>query len=124
MYDYDWKKNEIISDGIRYPYHHFYIRKKDKRKILVFQLPGAKQRKQVPEFFRERLRMKKKMEKPESKKIYNLRKSTVEPVYGHIKQNLMVREFQSRGLKFVKNEFNIVCIAHNLQKIWKMINPI
>ena len=63
--------------------------------------------------------MKEKMEKPESKAAYNLRKVTVEPVYGNIKQNLGFREFLLRGLEKVKIEFNLVCIAHNLQKIWR-----
>ncbi len=120
MYEYDDEKDEIIADGIRYPYHHSYIRKSNGKKILVYQLPGARQRKQVPEFFKERLRMKKKMEKPESKKVYNLRKITVEPVYGNLKQNLGFREFLLRGLKKVKIEMNLVCIAHNLQKIWRL----
>ena len=116
-YEYDCEKNEIIADGIRYPYHHSYLRKNTGKKILVYQIKGAKLRKQVPEFFRERLRMKEKMETEEAKKIYNLRKTTVEPVFGNLKQNLGVREFLSKGLKLVKNEFNIVCIAHNLKKI-------
>ena len=121
-YDYDWNKDEIIADGIRYPYHHSYIRKNDGRKILVYQLPGAKQRKQVPEFFRERLRMKEKMEKTESKAIYDLRKQIVEPVIGNIKENLGFRELKLRGLNEAKIELNLVSIAHNLKKIWKKIN--
>ncbi len=119
-YEYDEVKNELIADGIRYPYHHSYIRKNNGKKIMVYQLPGAKQRKQVPEFFRERLRMRDKMEKQESRKIYSQRKITVEPVIGNIKQNLGFREFLLRGIDNVKIEINLVCIAHNLQKIWRL----
>ncbi len=119
-YEYDAKKNELIADGIRYPYHHSYTRKNNGKKIIVYQLKGAKQRKQVPEFFRERLRMKEKMEKPESRKIYRLRKITVEPVYGNLKQNMGLREFLLRGLDKAKIELNLACIAHNLKKIWTM----
>ena len=119
-YEYDEVKNELIADGIRYPYHHSYIRKNNGKKIMVYQLPGAKQRKQVPEFFRERLRMRDKMEKQESRKIYSQRKITVEPVIGNIKQNLGFREFLLRGVDNVKIEINLVCIAHNLQKIWRL----
>lgn len=64
--------------------------------------------------------MKEKMEKRESKEVYGLRKITVEPVYGNIKQNLGFREFLLRGLDNVKIEFNLACIAHNLQKIWRL----
>ena len=64
--------------------------------------------------------MKEKMEQSESKKIYGLRKITVEPVFGHIKQNLGFREFLLRGLEKAKIEMNLMCIAHNLQKIWRL----
>ena len=69
----------------------------------------------------ERLQMKEEMVTDESQKIYGLRKITVEPVYGNIKQNLGFREFLLRGLEGVKIEFNLVSIAHKLQKIWKMM---
>ena len=62
--------------------------------------------------------MKEKMEKPESRKTYNLRKVTVEPVIGNIKQNLGFRGFCLRGLKKAGIELNPVSIAHNLKKIW------
>ena len=73
----------------------------------------------VPFYFRERLWMKEKMNTNESRKIYSLRKITVEPVYGHMKQNLGFREFLLRGLVKVKIEMNIACIAHNLQNTKK-----
>jgi len=79
-----------------------------------------KKKKDVPFYFRERLRMRDKMKKQESKEVYRLRKCTVEPVIGNIKQNLGFREFMLRGLDKVKIEVNLVCIAHNLQKIWRL----
>ena len=60
------------------------------------------------------------MKELESKEVYRLRKSTVEPVIGNIKQNLGFREFLLRSLEKVKIEFNLVCIAHNLKKIHNM----
>jgi len=50
--------------------------------------------------------MRDKMETDEARAIYDMRKYTVEPVYGNIKQNLGVREFVSRGLQFVKSYFS------------------
>jgi len=75
----------------------------------------------VPFYFRERLWMKEKMNTNESRKIYSLRKITVEPVYGHMKQNLGFREFLLRGLEKVKIEMNLISIAHNLGKIHRMM---
>jgi len=118
-YVFDKKRNEIIYKGERYKYRGFYTRKTGV-KIAVFYSKKLKKKKDVPYYFKERLRMKEKMEKSESKKIYDLRKITVEPVYGNIKQNLGFREFLLRGLDKAKTEFNLVCIAHNLQKIWRM----
>jgi len=60
------------------------------------------------------------MEEEESKEVYRMRKSTVEPVIGNIKQNLGFREFLLRGLHGTKIEVNLVSIAHNLQKIWRL----
>ncbi|WP_048038442.1 transposase, partial [Methanosarcina mazei] len=40
------------------------------------------------------------------------------------KENLGFREFLTRGLKSVRNEFNLVCTAINLRKIWIYFNQI
>lgn len=118
-YEYDPKKNELICKEERYRYSGYYVRKTGV-KIAVFYSKKLKKKKDVPWLFRARLRMKEKMEKPESRKIYGLRKITVEPVYGNLKENLGFRGFLLRGLEKVKTEFNLVCIAHNLQKIWRL----
>ena len=119
-YEYDAKRKELIAGGHRYQYRGFYIRKTGV-KVCTFWSKKLKKKKDVPFLFRERLRMKKKMEKPESKKVYDLRKITVEPVYGNLKENLGFRGFFLKGLEKVKIEFNLVCIAHNLQKIWRIM---
>lgn len=118
-YEYDWKKNELIADGVRWHYKGMYIRKNGKR-ILMFYNDKLKKKKDVPFYFKERLKMRDKMEKPESKKIYQLRKTTTEPVIGNIKQNFGFREFLLKGLNKVRIEADLVSIAHNLQKIWKL----
>jgi len=48
---------------------------------------------------------------------YKKRMHTAEPPFGNIKHNLGYRNFLLRGLKKVKGEFNLMCIAHNLKKI-------
>jgi len=115
-YEYDWKKDELIVGKDMFRFRGEYTRKDGKR-ILSYYSEKLKKKKDVPIFFRERLRMKGKMEKPESREVYRLRKSTVEPVIGNIKQNLGFREFLLKGLDKVRIEMNLVSIAHNLQKI-------
>lgn len=48
---------------------------------------------------------------------YRLRKSTVEPVNGHIKECRGFRRFSLRGAKKVRGEWSIVCTVHNLLKL-------
>lgn len=51
------------------------------------------------------------------KEIYRLRKSTVEPVFGIIKEILGFRQFSLRGLKNVIGEWCLVCLAYNLKNM-------
>ena len=116
-YEYDWAKDEIILKGTRLKYIGTWSQGKKARR-RIYRSEDGKVVKKVMEFFRERLRMKKKMETEEGKRIYGLRKTTVEPVIGNIKYNLGFTEFLIRGLDGAKLELNIASIAHNLKKIW------
>ena len=49
--------------------------------------------------------------------IYRLRKSTVEPVIGIIKEILGFRQFSLRGLWAVAGEWCLVCLAFNLKRM-------
>lgn len=69
-------------------------------------------------------RMDKKMREEESKKIFSMRGSIIEPVFGNWKENLGYRQFLLRGLKRVGGEFSLMCIANNIIKIrefWRNI---
>src|SRR3989344_4442451 len=118
-YEYDWKKDEIILKGARLKYIGTWSQGKKSRQ-RIYRSENGQVVKRVIEFFRERLRMKKKMETEEGKCIYDLRKIVVEPVIGNIKYNLGFDEFLVRGLSGAKLELNIASIAHNLKKIWIM----
>jgi transposase len=48
--------------------------------------------------------------------IYGLRKSTVEPVIGIIKEVLGFRQFSLRGLVAAAGEWCLVCLAYNLKR--------
>ncbi len=48
---------------------------------------------------------------------YRLRKQTVEPVFGQIKQARGFRQFLMRGLDKVRGEWAMICTAHNLLKL-------
>ena len=50
---------------------------------------------------------------------YRLRKQTVEPVFGQIKGARGFRQFHLRGLAKVADEWQLICLAHNLLKLAK-----
>ena len=62
--------------------------------------------------------MHEKLQQPEARRRYQLRKQTVEPVFGQIKEARGFRRFLLRGLEKVRGEWLLVCMAHNLNKLW------
>jgi hypothetical protein len=52
------------------------------------------------------------------KKTYAKRKQIVEPVFGQIKQARGFRQFLRRGLTAVQQEWALVCIGHNVLKLY------
>jgi transposase len=64
-------------------------------------------------------KMAAKLRTPEGKALYARRKAIVEPVFGQIKGARGFRRFLLRGLAKVRGEWRLVCLTHNLLKIWR-----
>jgi transposase len=64
-----------------------------------------------------RARMAAKLRLPEGRAIYRLRKCTVEPALGTIKDVLGFRQFSLRGLAQVTGEWILVCLAYNIKRL-------
>jgi hypothetical protein len=64
-------------------------------------------------------RMSYKLRTPSGRARYAKRKHIVEPVFGQIKQARGFRQFLLRGLDKVRGEWKLVCLTHNLLKIWR-----
>ena len=56
------------------------------------------------------------------KSLYKLRKQTVEPVFGIIKEVLGFRRFSLRGLAKVTLEWTLVCVSYNLKRLFNLKN--
>ena len=56
----------------------------------------------------------------EGKAIYGKRKSTVETVFGIVKEVLGFRQFHLRGLQAAQGEWNLVCMAWNLKRMYAL----
>jgi transposase len=65
-------------------------------------------------------RMKRKLQTKAGVAIYAGRKSIVEPVFGQIKQARGFRQFLLRGIDKVQAEWAMVCMTHNILKIYRL----
>lgn len=62
--------------------------------------------------------MKHRLKTTSGKAVYATRKSTIEPVFGIIKSVMGFRQFLLRGLDAVKGEWDLVCVAFNLKRLY------
>ena len=62
-------------------------------------------------------RMKHRLKTTQGRKLYGLRKQTVEPVFGIIKSVMGFRQFLLRGLDSVRGEWNLVNMAWNIKRM-------
>lgn len=63
--------------------------------------------------------MKQKLQTDAGRAIYKMRKAIVEPVFGQIKECRHFRRFSLRGLENVKAEWKLVCLTHNILKLFR-----
>jgi Transposase DDE domain len=75
-----------------------------------------------------KLKMRYKLKTEEGKAFYRLRKCTVEPVIGIIKEAMGFRQFSLRGSLKADGEWNLVCLAFNFRRLHvlmgqKIISP-
>jgi transposase len=64
----------------------------------------------------QRVKLRDKLVSAEGKRLYALRKQTVEPVFGRIKSNLEMSRFLLCGLKGATAEAALICMVHNVLK--------
>jgi len=67
--------------------------------------------------------MKHRLKTLEGKAVYAKRKCTVEPVFGIIKAAMGFRQFLLRGLDRVAGEWDLVCIAYNIKRLYALSSP-
>jgi transposase len=65
-------------------------------------------------------RMKRKLKTKAGKAVYAARKTIVEPVFGQIKQARGFRQFLLRGIHKVRGEWSLLCLTHNILKIYHL----
>jgi hypothetical protein len=75
--------------------------------------PPAPPAKSAEETMREKLRT------AAGQAIYKMRKAVVEPVFGQIKEQQGLRGVSMRGLEKAAAEWQIICLTHNLLKLFQ-----
>ena len=63
-----------------------------------------------------------RLQTPEGKRLYALRKQTPEPVFGIIKSVMGFRQFLLRGLDNVEGEWSLVTMAWNIKRMFALSN--
>ena len=66
-----------------------------------------------------RASMREKLSKGQGKTVYSQRKVIVEPVFGQIEQGRGFRRFSQRGQAKARREWALVCLTHNLLKLFR-----
>jgi transposase len=72
-----------------------------------------------PRGMTDKQRMSRKLGTKAGRKVYSRRKAVVEPVFGQIKQARGLRRFLLRGQENAAGEWKLICLTHNLLKLWR-----
>jgi transposase len=81
--------------------------------------PAPAERGRIAKSASKTARMARKLKTIKGRKIYSQRKHIVEPVFGQIKEVRGFRRFSFRGLEKVKAEWDLICLTHNLLKLFR-----
>jgi len=73
----------------------------------------------MPKDLTVKQKMSRKLRTKKGRETYSKRKSIVEPVFGQIKQARGFVQFSLRGLEKMRGEWAIVCLTHNLLKLFR-----
>jgi transposase len=78
---------------------------------------GRRSRQTINSKIREQMRAK--LNEPTGQEIYKRRNTIVEPVFAEIKHVRGFRQFLLRGLAQVEAEWSLICMTHNLLKLFR-----
>ena len=63
--------------------------------------------------------MERELTTEQGRELYKLRGKTVEPVFGQIKDARDCDGFMRRGKDAADSEWKLICLTHNLLKLWR-----
>jgi transposase len=83
------------------------------------EIVPAAPRGRIPQGLSTKERMARKLRTIRGRMWYKLRKEIAEPVFGQIKEVRGFRRFLLRGMNKVPMEFDLICLTHNLLKLYR-----
>jgi len=83
------------------------------------EAPTSAPRGPIPKNATVKQRMARKLRTKKGRETYAKRKSSVEPVFGQIKDGRGIRRFLLRGIEAVRGEWRLICLTHNLLKLFR-----
>jgi len=97
------------------------VEKTDHHKTVADLLPQPEPPAPAPEATAKE-KMAHRLKTKIGKELYKLRKQTVEPVFGIIKEVMGFRRFSLRGHAKVSIEWTLVCVSYNLKRLFSLKN--
>jgi len=83
------------------------------------ETPPVNSRGRIPKNATIKERMTRKLRTVRGRCTYSKRKEIVEPVFGQIKEVRGFRRFSFRGLEKIDSEWGLICLTHNLLKLFR-----
>ncbi len=117
---------KVLADAGNYSDEN--VEQLSERKIDVYITPGKTKhsdkpppapRGRIPKDASVRERMIRKLRTKRGREVYARRKVIPEPVFGQIKAARRFDRFLLRGLEKVRGEWALICLGHNLLKIFR-----
>jgi transposase len=113
--DSGYFSEENVESAVRGFVEPFILRNRSKHS----DAPEPSPRGRIPQDMSLVDRMLRKLKTKAGRAIYSKRKESIEPVFGQIKQVRGIRAFLLRGLEKVLGEWKLVCLTHNILKLWR-----
>ena len=112
------QKTDGTSTGMRV---YAAVEKHSHHKSVADLLPQSEPAAPGPQASAQEI-MAHRLQTAAGKALYKLRKQTVEPVFGIIKEVMGFRQFLLRGRAKVGLEWTLVCVSYNLKRMFRLKN--
>ena len=109
-------------------YSESNVKKLQERGVEAYVPPDRKKhtdkdqpppRGRIPKDITPQDRMRRKLRTKKGKEAYSRRKEVVEPVFGQMKGARGFRQFLLRGVNKVQGEWRLMCLTHNILKLFR-----